>query len=437
MTKATKARPVQSPPPQILADLLDGPDPATVTSVSKEPAPEVEPPVAAKVGPEPAADLVVSPANYPTAVIGGISTEQLKAALEVQTEQRQLIKDFIMKHLEDGTDYGRIHVVSRDKCPDQYNCKKDYHYSKRVLFKPGQEKLFSLFQISDQLSRDEETYAMLPDLRNLVAYKCVMFRNGEKLGEGRGSATVGDKGRDPNATIKIAEKRARMDACLSLGFSEYFAQDLDDPDYKSQADMANQRVAAQADAADVDEFGLFPRDAELPISDDERKVLFKLTLTAGFEKNEMRELLKANGINPDDGITSGEARTLMAKLKNNVFAAPDIKRDPVDMDVDSDPAIGLGAAIADMAKSPPIAEEELVVDDDLKVHVQEDFASIGFNNRGTLWFMKFVSGKPYGTFEKFEDDHWRKAYDVVQDILDVRMEVDDDYLRSIAGGQGK
>ena len=28
--------------------------------------------------------------------------------------------------------------------------------------------------------------------------------------------------------IKIAEKQARMDACLTLGFSEYFTQDLDD-----------------------------------------------------------------------------------------------------------------------------------------------------------------------------------------------------------------
>lgn len=361
--------------------------------------------------------------NASLAIIGGVSTETLKNALQVQTEQRKLIKDFIQSHLEDGVDYGKIHVVNRDKCPDSYNCKKDYHYSKAVLFKPGQEKLFSLFQITSELERDEETYTMLPNMPGLVAYKCVMFRNGQKVGEGRGSAVVGDNRRDTNATIKIAEKRARMDACLSLGFSEYFAQDLDDPDYKSQAEMANQQAAARAEARDKDEFGLFPRDPKLPIDNNERQVLFNMILKQGISKDDVVAALKANGVNDPANLTSGQARNLMGLIKTNIFAAPEVVVDePIVDESDSQ-----DQATATPYR-PPVQEADLVVDDELKAFVNENYNQIGFNARGRMWFMKYVTGRPFGKFETFTEAHWRKSFDLINDILDVRVPVDPAYM---------
>lgn len=425
-TTAPKPRPAigqdRQPEPALAGDLID-----TGTAHEDE-------------APSPSSELVTQAPGTPTSMIGGITTEQLRIALATQTEQRQLIKEFIQDHLVEDTDYGRIHVVKQDKCPNPYTCKQEYHYSKRVLFKPGQEKLFSLFQITDKLERDEETYKMLPTETRLVAYKCTLYRNGQEVTTGRGCASVGDKGRDANATIKIAEKRARMDACLSLGFSEYFAQDLDDPDYKNQADMANQRIAARAAAIDTDDLGLLIRDAKLPIDDAERALLGRWIKKRGYtELDDMLAVLQANGIDDPKAMTSGEARETIRMFATGTFAAVPIKKLDTDVDDDLDPEAALDAAISNMPPSTapaqsapaPIQEEELVVDDDLKTHVTEQFESLGLNARGQMWFKKYVTGRPFGDLVAFTDEHWRKAYRLVYDILDERIAVEDAYVAGL------
>lgn len=388
--------------------------------------------------------LVELPQNNGIVVIGGMSTEVLKQGLEAQTEQRALIKEFVKKHLEDGVDFGRIHVLSKDKCPNPYSCDKDYHYSKPVLFKPGQEKLFSLFQITAKLERDEEAYKMLPDIKNLVAYKCVMYRGNEIVGEGRGSAVVNEKGRDANATIKIAEKRARMDACLSLGFSEFFAQDLDDPDYRSQAEMANQQAAARAEMKDKDEFGLFPRDPQAAIDAKERELLFRMILNYGVDKYYVIDALKLNDVKDPTQMTSGQARALMALIKSKAFKKPDMPKPAADPDPEDDlPTINVDEEVdnfdpnaADFGPSPspikanPDPDPELVVDEEFKGHVVELFDSMALNSRGKQWFMQKVAGKPWATFEKLTDNEWRRAYEIIMDIGDLKIDVDDSYMMS-------
>lgn len=377
--------------------------------------------------------MVIKASN---ALIGGMSTELLEQGLKIQTEQRKLIKAFVQDHLEDGTDYGKIHVVSRDKCPDSYNCKKDYHYSKAVLFKPGQEKLFSLFQITGRLERDQETYDMLPGVQGLVAYKCVMYRGDQIVGEGRGSATVGESRRDANATIKIAEKRARMDACLSLGFSEYFAQDLDDPDYKTQADMANQRTAAEAERRDKDEFGLFPRDSALPINDQERATLYRLTVKAGFKGEEITDMLKLNGISDPAKMTSGEARDMMMRLKTNAFAAPPVVEKSTDIVItdidDQDPGAALDAAEAAANAGDPEPEEPaLVIDDDLKAYISDKVNNLGLNGQGSMWLYQKICGRPFAKFDKMTDPEWRRAYEIVQGMIEGTVDVPDRYIKGV------
>jgi uncharacterized protein YbaA (DUF1428 family) len=147
-----------------------------------------------------------------------MTTKQLEASTKKAQEHRAIISKYVSDHLVDGVDYGKIAT-----------------FPKNVLFKPGQEKIFSLMNLTSRLERDTETLEMLPDEKGLVAYLCRVYRNGVEIAQGRGAATIGDKSRDANATIKIAEKRARMDACLSLGFSEFFTQDLEDPEYRDTA----------------------------------------------------------------------------------------------------------------------------------------------------------------------------------------------------------
>lgn len=356
-------------------------------------------------------------------LIGGISTEMLQQALEVQTEQRKLIKQFVEAHLVDGTDYGRIHVVKKESCKALSAfkaCTFDGHYSKRVLFKPGQEKLFSLFQITDQLERDEETYQMFPDARNLVAYKCTLFRSGQPIGHGRGAATLGDNKRDANATIKIAEKRARMDACLSLGFSEYFTQDLDDPDYKQQADMANERARQEAEAAEA-------RRRVGPVTQETRELLARWfkhrEVTTG---DDIARVMRLNGIDDPSALTEGQALEIASKLSSNVFISPPkTTADVEDMDY-PDPAEPKPSAW-----TPPDAKPARVIDDETKTQLYTTYKMFGFNSRGDMWFMTKAVNKPKPRWEDLTDGEWQKIAILIDNIEAQTVEVDDRYLQGV------
>lgn len=352
------------------------------------------------------------------AIVGTVTTTDLKKALEIQTEQRGLIEDFIKQHLREDRDYGKIHVVKN--CPDENrkrgSCNKEYHYSKAILFKPGQEKIFSLFSITDELVKDTDAYDMLPDVKGLVAYKCIMYQKGKRIGEGRGAATLMSERSDPNSTIKKAEKRARMDACLSLGFSEYFTQDLDDPEYASQREMMNSKAAAEAERRDKDEFGLMPRDPDSPIDNLERATLHKILIKAGFtDPDEILELLKSNGIPDPRAMTSGQAREMMGKVSHSLFSLP--KRPAKAPNEEIKPEV------------PP--EPELVVDDDLKNEIMNRANQIGLNAAGGIWLMQRIAGKPFAKWNKLTDEEWRKAYEVVEAILDGNINVEDRHLAGV------
>lgn len=360
-------------------------------------------------------------------IVGGVSTEQLKQALVVQTEQRKLIQEFIQDNLVVDVDYGKIHVIKN--CVDEErargSCKKDYHFSKSILFKPGQEKIFSLFGITDELERDEKVYEMLGNVPGMVAFKCVMYRGKNRVGEGRGAATMSGSQNDPNSTIKKAEKRARMDACLSLGFSAYFTQDLDDPEYKSQREMMNEKARNEAEARDKDENGFLPRNPDAAIDNQERALLHRLITKAGFEdRDEIIEFLKANGIADPAAMTSGEARKLIKKMQATEFLGPEKTEKPDKSDDDDGP-------IVIPPKAPePMQPAELVIDDDLKAHIQERYNGFGFNGTGEMWFKKQVTGRPFGSWDKYEDKDWRRAFQFITDIDEGRVEIEDNRLKN-------
>lgn len=162
--------------------------------------------------------------NSIVSINSAINNKQLAAASKAEIKRREIVADFVNSQLKEGVDYGVIEATSKSGASFK---------SKPTLLKPGQEKIFSLFGLTARLEKDTDTLDMLGNEHGLVAYVCYVYKGTQLIGEGRGAAKVGDKGRDANSTIKIAEKRARMDACLTLGFSEYFTQDMDDPDYRN------------------------------------------------------------------------------------------------------------------------------------------------------------------------------------------------------------
>lgn len=179
----------------------------------------------------------------PAALTSQLSLPALKRAVRDEKAKRQIIIDFVRDQLVEGTDFGKIHISKN--CPNKYACKLSAHLSKNNLFKPGQEKIFSLFQINSRLEKDNETLDMVGHGKGVIAYVCRAYRDGQLVAEGRGASSVGE---DANKAIKMAEKRARMDACLSLGFSEFFTQDLEDPqiDSPNPTDYSNLEAHAVA-----------------------------------------------------------------------------------------------------------------------------------------------------------------------------------------------
>ncbi len=349
-------------------------------------------------------------------IVGNVTTAQLRTALETQTEQRKLIEEFIKQHLIEGRDYGKIHVVKSCQAEEKQrgSCDRDYHFSKSILFKPGQEKIFSLFSITDEIEKDVDAYEMLPGVTGLVAFKCIMYQKTTRIGEGRGAATLASERSDPNSTLKKAEKRARMDACLSLGFSEYFTQDLDDPDYASQREMANSKAAAEAERRDKDEFGLMPRDPDAAIDNSERATLHRIMVKAGFTDNdEILELLRVNGVTDPQLMTSGQARTMMGKIAHGMFSSPEVAPPPPPEPV--------------LPPAPP--EPELDVDDQFKEEINNRVMHMGLTARGSMWLLQRAIGKPFAKWETLTDKQFRDIYEVLIAIEDGRIEVEDHYVK--------
>lgn len=381
-------------------------------------------------------------------IVGGVTAEELRQALKVQTEQRDLIQQFIKDNLVEDIDYGKIHIIKSCAAEEKRrgSCDRPYHFSKSILLKPGQEKIFSLFGITDDTQKDPEAYEMFANISGLVAYKCILYRGDRKVGEGGGAALLSQNQNDPNSTIKKARKRAKMDACLSLGFSAYFTQDLDDPEYKSQREMMNEKAAAEAERRDKDEFGLLPRDPNAPIDAKERPMLFKMILTAGVNKYYVIDSLRLNGIEKPESMTSGQARGLMGLIKEGAFkipvqtaAAPSVPEpiqeqenlDPVYVD---DPQLSPNMDRIDITLpkvASKIEQAELIVDEDLKKNVKEVYKSLGLNARGDMWFKRLVTGRPFGDWEKYTDAEWRKAFTAIEEMQVGILEVEDCYIAGV------
>jgi len=170
--------------------------------------------------------LAIQPDIAPATMNPKAMAEQMK----VEAQKRKLIKEYINYHMVDGVDYGKIHIGKN--CDNQYQCTKAFHFSKNTLFKPGSEKFVSLFKLRPMFEKDTDTLEMAGQEKGLFAYVCRLYTvKGDMVGEGRGAASLSEKTWLVNNAIKIAQKRAQVDAVLRTGaLSDFFTQDLEDMD---------------------------------------------------------------------------------------------------------------------------------------------------------------------------------------------------------------
>lgn len=147
--------------------------------------------------------------------------KNLEKFIEIEKKRRELLKKYIAENLVEGVDYGRIKITS-SKTGQEYE-------SKPTLFKAGSEKFMSLMHLRATFKRDDQTWEMSGKKPGLFCYICYLLDSkGNIVGEGRGSCDISEK-RSANEAIKLAEKRAQLDAVLRTGgLSDFFTQDLED-----------------------------------------------------------------------------------------------------------------------------------------------------------------------------------------------------------------
>lgn len=147
---------------------------------------------------------------------------ELQSQLEYETQKRDLLENFIGDHLVRGIDYGSISATT--KSGKQFK-------TKPMLFKPGADKVMSLFRWIASFEIDNETRDLFNNKEGLIVYICRIYNTqGMLVASGRGACDSEQEGKDPNNAIKMAQKRAKLDAIMSTGWlSDFFTREDDDP----------------------------------------------------------------------------------------------------------------------------------------------------------------------------------------------------------------
>jgi hypothetical protein len=181
-----------------------------------------------------------------------LPAEVFRAGLDRRKENRAALMEWIRAALVEGVDYGRIHVVSKDKCRAGKHCTNATHFSKPSLFKPGAEKICGMLGVGVHFPtlHDYEQAALHGvELHNVIIRCEIRDAAGHVVADGVGARSLKQDYGDINKALKMAEKSAHIDATLRMaGLSEVFTQDLEDMTH-------GENVAAQARHKEGDSLG--------------------------------------------------------------------------------------------------------------------------------------------------------------------------------------
>jgi len=165
----------------------------------------------------------------PASLTDGISLLPVERQQEVLAEydkRRQSFRDWLLAHMIEGVHYGYP-----PGCKPRHTDKKQWQ-SKPTLYKAGALLLIDLLRIRPRFEADMTAWQQLgsPDKTFVMRCELVHPQTGEILGEGRGVFAVGEKQMGSNSAVKMAEKRALVDAVINTVAvcADLFTQGLDD-----------------------------------------------------------------------------------------------------------------------------------------------------------------------------------------------------------------
>ncbi|WP_456378819.1 hypothetical protein [Thiolapillus sp.] len=229
------------------------------------------------------------PVSQPVAVASPLDlpAEQFRAGLDRRRENRASLMEWVRSALVEGSDYGRIHVVGKNKCPHGNHCTNPAHFSKPSLFKPGAEKICGMLGVTvyfPTLHDYEQAALHGVELKHIIIRCEIKDASGRVVADGVGARSLKQDYGDINKALKMAEKSAHIDATLRMaGLSEVFTQDLEDmiPAGSSANSSPKQADASSRQAAPV-------RQNAAPISTAQHKRLEARIHELGLDRERVK-----------------------------------------------------------------------------------------------------------------------------------------------------
>lgn len=220
-------------------------------------------------------------------------------------------QELMRDQLQEGKDYGAIPGAG----------------DRKVLLKPGAEKITVLLGLRSRF----EIVGKVEDFEaGFFAYmvRCSLVAgNGETITEGLGQANTKERKysrQDPytlaNTVLKMARKRALVDAALTVGsLSDIFTQDLEDADLAAEVRGRQQAGAQYASRA-------VPLQGERMATDNQRKAIFAISKKMGVDENFVRNCIKERyDIESTADLTMEQASELIDYLDVNLKQAVSAK----------------------------------------------------------------------------------------------------------------
>jgi hypothetical protein len=175
-----------------------------------------------------------------------------KEGLDRRKENRATLMAWIRDALVDGSDFGKIHVVGRNRCQAGKNCRNPEHYSKPSLFKAGAEKICGMLGLTihyPTLAEYEKAALTGTNLSQIIMRCEIVDASGRVVADGVGARLLSQDNGDINKALKMAEKSAHIDATLRMaGLSEVFTQDIEDMMPQREVESSQQAESSEEES---------------------------------------------------------------------------------------------------------------------------------------------------------------------------------------------
>jgi len=189
-----------------------------------------------------------------------VAADKLVPAIRAQFDNRTALRTELLEEMEEGDHFGFPPGCIPEFSEDGKMVKSGYggkwmstktYRPKKSLYQPGAAMICQIFGWTVEFHADFDIWKMAGSKEGSFYLRCDITKNGVKIGEGRGAAVITKQAdRDINKTIKMAQKRAQVDATIrTAAIQDLFTQDLEDdnnnPAPKKDADSPNVKGRAE------------------------------------------------------------------------------------------------------------------------------------------------------------------------------------------------